>query len=54
MVEGNVHINLIFDIVVPFNFNIDNDTLVSSISNEMKLIDERYNCVVNIDEDYVD
>lgn len=54
MVEGNVHINLIFDIVVPFNFNIDNDTLVSSISNEMKLIDERYNCVINIDEDYVD
>ena len=54
MVKGNVHINLIFDLVVPFGKKFDNDTLVSTISREMKLLDERYNCVINIDEDYVD
>lgn len=54
MVEGSTHTNLIFDVVIPFKFKYDENTLISMISNEMKLIDDKYNCVINIDIDYTE
>lgn len=54
MVSGKEHSNLIFDLVVPFEY--DNDKQYSLTHSMMKLIqimDERYQCVITLERSYI-
>ena len=52
IVEGPTHTNLVFDCVVPHNFNISNKKLREMIHASAKEIDEKYICVVTIEHDF--
>lgn len=52
MVPGPTHTNIIFDIVVPFNFHLDDQEIVSRISKGVSAIDESYFTVINVDKAY--
>lgn len=49
---GNTRTNLIFDVVVPNDLKINNETLREKISELAKEIDFRYVCVITIDNDF--
>ena len=50
VVDGERHINLIFDVVVPYSYNDEGKrTLMITMRNKMKDIDKRYNLVVTFD-----
>ncbi|WP_283674170.1 cation diffusion facilitator family transporter [Butyricicoccus sp. Marseille-Q5471] len=50
VVDGERHINLIFDVVVPYSYNDEGKrTLMITMRNKMKEIDKRYNLVVTFD-----
>ena len=49
VVIGATHTNLIFDIVVPFEFPISNTAIEEIISNAVKHKNENYYCVITID-----
>jgi len=53
MVKGITHNNLIFDIVVPPEYNLNNKALRDQISNEVKKINDDYFCVITIDRSYI-
>lgn len=48
--EGS-HPNLIFDVVVPYNFEHSNEELIEIIDDKVKEIDPCYNCMITIDYD---
>lgn len=47
------HSNLIFDIVVPFNFQWRDDELIELISDRIHQIDTKYHAVITVDHDYI-
>ncbi|MEG0823217.1 MAG: cation diffusion facilitator family transporter, partial [Erysipelotrichaceae bacterium] len=49
MVAGETHSNLIFDILVPFEVELDENELISNISNEVTKLNKNYYCVITID-----
>ncbi len=50
VVNGERHINLIFDVVVPFSYNEDaKQELLNTIRNRLHEIDSRYNPIVTLD-----
>lgn len=50
VVDGEKQINLVFDVVVPFSYDSDGKrNLMTTMRNEIKKIDERYNLVVTFD-----
>jgi cation diffusion facilitator family transporter len=51
VVWGVTHTNLIFDIVVPFKFELGDKALVSMISEKISEIDPSYNSVITVDRD---
>ena len=53
MVTGPTHTNLIFDLVVPFGFDISDTQLSSRIQDRIFDFDKNYFAVINIDNDYV-
>lgn len=53
VVKGVTHTNLIFDIVVPFEFKWSDDELVKLISDEIGKIDETYRSVIIVDHGFV-
>jgi divalent metal cation (Fe/Co/Zn/Cd) transporter len=53
MVEGNSHINLIFDAVITFEVKESSECLKKKIDELVKTIDEKYNAVVKIDRKMV-
>ncbi len=53
LVEGEKQINLIFDVVVPSDFKIENNVLKGEIDRLCKEIDSRYFTVVTVDRDYI-
>lgn len=53
VVWGVSHTNLIFDIVVPFGLRLDDDEIVSMITEKVYLIDATYNSVITVDHQYV-
>lgn len=53
MVNGNTHTNLIFDVVIPFKFRLTDDELRDKISQEVKMIDNKFNAVINIDKESI-
>lgn len=54
MVDGRDQINLIFDMVVPYEYDHKRqDDLRTSLMKLLKLTDERYECVITIERSYV-
>lgn len=53
VVWGVSHANLIFDVVVPFDFKWRNDELIKLISEAIHLIDGAYHPVITIDHNFV-
>lgn len=50
VVDGERHINLIFDVVVPYSYNDEGKrNLMITMRNKMREIDKRYNLVVTFD-----
>lgn len=51
MVDGPSHTNLIFDVVAPFTFRLDDEELVKEIfTNTKKKLGERYFTVIKVDK----
>lgn len=53
VVWGVSHSNLIFDIVVPFDFQWSDDELIALITNGIHGLDSTYHSVITVDHDYV-
>ena len=53
MVTGPTHTNVIFDVVVPYDFKKNDDEIRKNIETIVKSIDVNYFSVVNIDRSYV-
>lgn len=53
VVCGVTHSNLIFDIVVPFEFRISDAELIELITDKIRDIDPSYRAVITVDHDYV-
>ena len=53
MVTGPTHTNLIFDLVVPFDFQIKDDDLKQMIQDKVAARDSFYCTVINIDKNYI-
>lgn len=52
MVKGPTHTNLIFDVVVPHQFRLNDQELRSVIEREVKTLDTSYELVMNVDKAY--
>lgn len=52
MIYGPTHTNLIFDVVVPFEYRLSDDEVKKSVSELVKGIDENCHAVVTVDKDY--
>ncbi len=53
VVWGTSHSNLIFDVLVPFCFQWNDDQLTAMITDKIHEIDETYHAVITVDHDYV-
>ena len=53
VVWGMSHSNLIFDIVVPFDFEWSDDELIKLISDGIHKIDVTYHSVITVDHQYI-
>ncbi len=53
VVNGVTHSNLIFDVVVPFDFKYDDDELIEIISKKTQEIDSNYRTVITVDHNYI-
>ena len=53
MVSGPTHTNIIFDVVVPFDFSLSDSEIKSRIENAVKEQRSNFYCVINIDRPYV-
>ena len=54
VVTGPTHTNLIFDIIVPFKFHIDDETLTERMDTMVKdRVGESYYIAMTIDRAYV-
>lgn len=54
MVKGNTHTNLIFDVVVPFGFNLNDDELKNRVNSKIRETDSKLFTVITVDKDYTD
>ncbi len=52
-VFGHTHTNIIFDVNVPFEFDVDDDELCNYITKEVKKLDPKYNTVITVDRSYM-
>ena len=54
VVMGPTHTNLIFDIVVPFDYSLEDEQIRQKISEDVKReLGEEYFCVINVDKEYI-
>lgn len=54
IVSGSTHTNVLFDVVVPFKFKMNDKELIGTIENKLnETSDKKYYAVVNIDRSYV-
>ena len=52
IVWGESHSNILFDIVVPFDFKYNDKEIISLISNQISLINKTYITIITVDHDY--
>jgi len=53
VVWGVSHVNLIFDVVVPFGFKLSDDELIQLISDRVSQISKTYYSVITVDHSYI-
>lgn len=54
MVDGKGQVNLIFDMVVPFEYDLEKEKqLKKSVRKLLQLHDERYQCVITVERSYM-
>lgn len=53
VVWGVTHSNLIFDIEVPFGFELEDSQLKEIVTAKIRALDSSYNAIITIDHDYV-
>ncbi len=53
VVDGPSHTNLIFDVVIPHKFPMNNDELMAEISSEISKYDSKIFCVMNVEHSFV-
>jgi cation diffusion facilitator family transporter len=54
VVNGEHHINLIFDMVVPYTYTSTQEQLLQTkIEEELKKIDERFQCIITIENSFI-
>lgn len=53
MVKGETHTNLIFDVLVPSDFNQSDKVLINIINDKIKEYNPKYNVVITVDKNYV-
>ncbi len=51
MTKGNTHVNLLFDVVVPYGFKYSDDETIEIIREKIHAIDEKYFAVIVVDKD---
>jgi len=51
MTDGHTHTNLIFDIVVPFDFKHSDSEIIDTVENEISKLDGRYFTCISIDKE---
>ena len=54
VVFGNTHTNILFDVVVPYSYEIKEDELLEYLITEFKKVDTKYCLVVKIDREFID
>lgn len=54
MVSGPTHTNVIFDIVIPYNYKYSDEEIVSIIADKIHETNERFFAVIDVDKDFVD
>lgn len=52
MVHGPTHTNLIFDVVVPYDYVMADNEIVTYIQEKIHELDENYNAVIDVDKEY--
>ena len=52
MVKGPTHTNIIFDIVVPFDYKERDDVITDFLQKEIHRIDSSYFAVIQVDKAY--
>lgn len=54
LVDGENIINFIFDLVIPYNFSKEKEkSLISDIKANVKALDSRYQCIINIEKSFI-
>lgn len=53
VVYGNTHTNILFDVVIPFEFKVSQDDIVKQIENCYFSNEHKYNLIINFDHPYV-
>ena len=53
MTNGGKRINVIFDLVVPFEENADFKEIEKTVKNRIHSIDNKYYAVINVENSYV-
>lgn len=51
MTKGNTHVNLLFDVVVPYSFKYSDSETIEVIREKIHNIDEKYFAVIVVDKD---
>ena len=52
IVHGPTHVNVIFDVVVPFNYAMSDSEVVSYIAGKIRKLEGNYFAVIEVDKDY--
>lgn len=54
VINGENHINLVFDLVVPYSYKIaEKYNLLNNINEDVKEYDSRYHCIMNIENSFI-
>ena len=52
VVEGPTHTNIIFDIVVPFDYRKTDEEITDFLKDEIRRLDDSYFAVIQVDKAY--
>lgn len=52
IVKGHTHTNIIFDLVIPYDFELSDNQLINIIREKLKEINSTYYAVIDIDKNY--
>ena len=53
MVEGPIHTNFIFDVVIPHKYRMTEKELITEINDRIHTINENFNLVITVDNCYI-